>query len=201
MKLRHLVFEMKAMTNLNSVFKIRDITLPPNICLVKAMVFAVVVYGCKSWTIKNTEHRRIDAFFFLFSGFCHTLTWISHGFTCVPHPNPPYRLPLHPIPLGLSSVPALNIVSGIQPGLVICFTLDNIRVSMLFSQIIPTSPSPIESKSPDVLYICVPSVEHNPFKVTKNKSKQISPTFLIQKRTTDIKYLYLNQHYIVPSAS
>ena len=108
MKLRHLVFEMKAMTNLNSVFKIRDITLPPNICLVKAMVFAVVVYGCKSWTIKNTEHRRIDAFFFLFSGFCHTLTWISHGFTCVPHPDPPYRLPLHPIPLGLPSAPALS---------------------------------------------------------------------------------------------
>ena len=42
------------------------------------------------------------------SGFCHTLTWISHGFTCVPHPNPPSRLPLHPIPLGLPSTPALS---------------------------------------------------------------------------------------------
>ena len=42
------------------------------------------------------------------SGFCHTLTWISHGFTCVPHPNPPSRLPLHPIPLGLPSAPALS---------------------------------------------------------------------------------------------
>ena len=42
------------------------------------------------------------------SGFCHTLTWISHGFTCVPHPNPPSRLPLHPIPLGLPHAPALS---------------------------------------------------------------------------------------------
>ena len=40
------------------------------------------------------------------SGFCHTLTWISHGFTCVPHPDPPYHLPPHPIPLGLPSAPA-----------------------------------------------------------------------------------------------
>ena len=42
------------------------------------------------------------------SGFCHTLTWISHGFTCVPHPDPPSRLPAHPIPLGLPSAPALS---------------------------------------------------------------------------------------------
>ena len=42
------------------------------------------------------------------SGFCHTLTWISHGFTCVPHPDPPSCLPLHPIPLGLPSAPALS---------------------------------------------------------------------------------------------
>ena len=44
-------------------------------------------------------------FFFLFSGFCHTLKWISHGFKCVPHPDPPSHLPLHPIPLGLPSAP------------------------------------------------------------------------------------------------
>ena len=56
------------------------------------------------------------------SGFCHTLTWISHGVTCVPHPNPPSRLPPHPIPLGLPSA----LVSCIQPGLVVCFTLDSI---------------------------------------------------------------------------
>ena len=42
------------------------------------------------------------------SGFCHTLTWISHGYTCIPHPNPPSHLPLHPIPLGLPSAPGLS---------------------------------------------------------------------------------------------
>ena len=82
------------------------------------------------------------------SGFCHTLTWISHGFTCVPHPDAPSRLPPHPIPLGLPSAPAPSTwVSCIQPGLAICFILDNTHVLMLFSQIIPPSPSPIESKS------------------------------------------------------
>ena len=53
---------MKAMTNLNGVFKSRDTALPPNVCLVKAMVFPVVVYGCESWTIKKAERWRIDAF-------------------------------------------------------------------------------------------------------------------------------------------
>jgi len=50
------------MTNLDSIFKSRDITLPTNVCLVKAMVFSVVMYGCESWTVKNAERRRIDAF-------------------------------------------------------------------------------------------------------------------------------------------
>ena len=50
------------MTNLDSIFKSRDITLPTKVRLVKAMVFPVVVYGCESWTIKNAEHQRIDAF-------------------------------------------------------------------------------------------------------------------------------------------
>ena len=50
------------MTNLDSIFKSRDITLPTKVCLVKAMVFPVVVYGCESWTVKKAERRRIDAF-------------------------------------------------------------------------------------------------------------------------------------------
>ena len=50
------------MTNLGSIFKSRDITLPTKVCLVKAMVFPVVMYGCESWTVKRAEHRRIDAF-------------------------------------------------------------------------------------------------------------------------------------------
>ena len=50
------------MTNLDSLLKSRDITLPTKVCLVKAMVFPVVMYGCESWTIKNAEHGRIDAF-------------------------------------------------------------------------------------------------------------------------------------------
>ena len=50
------------MTNLDSIFKSRNITLPAKVCLVKAMVFPVVMYGCESWTIKKAEHRRIDAF-------------------------------------------------------------------------------------------------------------------------------------------
>ena len=50
------------MTNLDSIFKSRDITLPTKVCLVKAMVFPVVMYGCESWTVKKAEHRRVDAF-------------------------------------------------------------------------------------------------------------------------------------------
>ena len=59
---RCLLLGRKAMTNLESIFKSRDITLPTKVCLVKAMVFPVVMYGCESWTIKKAEHRRIDAF-------------------------------------------------------------------------------------------------------------------------------------------
>ena len=54
--------EEKAMTNLDSILKSRDITLPTKVCLVKAMVFPVVMYGCESWIVKKAEHRRIDAF-------------------------------------------------------------------------------------------------------------------------------------------
>ena len=59
---RHLLLGRKAMTNLDSVLKSRGITLPTKVCLVKAMVFPVFMYGCESWTVKKAEHRRIDAF-------------------------------------------------------------------------------------------------------------------------------------------
>ena len=59
---RHLLFGRKVMTNLDSILKSRDITLPKKVCLVKAMVFPVVMYGCESWTVKKAERRRIDAF-------------------------------------------------------------------------------------------------------------------------------------------
>ena len=59
---RHLLLGRKVMTNLDSILKSRDITLPTKIRLVKAMVFPVVMYGCESWTITKTECRRIDAF-------------------------------------------------------------------------------------------------------------------------------------------
>ena len=62
MKLRHLLLRRKAMTNLDSILKSRDITLPTNVCLVNAMVFPVVTYGYESWTIRKAECQRIDAF-------------------------------------------------------------------------------------------------------------------------------------------
>ena len=59
---RHLLLGRNVMTNLDSIFKSRDITLPTKVHLVKAMVFPVVMYGCESWTVKKAEHLRIDAF-------------------------------------------------------------------------------------------------------------------------------------------
>ena len=59
---RRLLFGRKVMTNLDSILKSRDITLPTKVHLIKLMVFPVVIYGCKSWTIKKTEHCRIDVF-------------------------------------------------------------------------------------------------------------------------------------------
>ena len=59
---RRLLLGRKVMTNLDSILKSRDITLPTKLCLVKAMVFPVVMYGCESWTVKKAERRRIDAF-------------------------------------------------------------------------------------------------------------------------------------------
>ena len=59
---RHLLLGRKVMTNLDSILKSRDITLPTKVCLVKAMVLPVVMYGCESWTVKKAKHQRIDAF-------------------------------------------------------------------------------------------------------------------------------------------
>ena len=59
---RHLLFGRKTITNLDRILKGRDISLQTKVCIVKAMVFPVVMYGCKSWTIKKAEHQRTDAF-------------------------------------------------------------------------------------------------------------------------------------------
>ena len=62
MKLRHLLLGRKAMSNLDSILKRRDITLSTSVYFVKVMVFPVVMYGCESWTVQKAAHRRIDAF-------------------------------------------------------------------------------------------------------------------------------------------
>ena len=62
MKLRHLLLGRKVMTNLDSILKSRDITLPTKVRLVKVMVFPVVMYGCETWTVKKAERRRIYVF-------------------------------------------------------------------------------------------------------------------------------------------
>ena len=59
---RCLLIVRKIMTNLDSILKSRDITLPTKVCLVKVMVFPVVMYGCESWTVKKVEHQKLDAF-------------------------------------------------------------------------------------------------------------------------------------------
>ena len=59
---KHMLLGRKAMTNLDRILKSRGITLPTKVCLVKAMVFPVVIYGCESWTLKKAERQRIDAF-------------------------------------------------------------------------------------------------------------------------------------------
>ena len=59
---RRLLLGRKVMTNLNNILKSRDLSLPTNVCLVKALVFPVVMYGCENWAMKKAEHLRIDAF-------------------------------------------------------------------------------------------------------------------------------------------
>ena len=94
-----------------------------------------------SWRLMTSQHFR---------GFCHTLTWISHGVTCIPHPDPPSHLPLHPIPLGLPSAPGLRLVSCIPPGLIF-FTIDNIHAVLSKHPTLAFSHRVQQS----VLYICV----------------------------------------------
>ena len=77
---KHFFPGRKAMTNLDSMFKSRDITLPTKVHLVKAMVFPVVMYGCESWTIKEAEHHRIDAFELCGFGEDFWSPWIGKEF-------------------------------------------------------------------------------------------------------------------------
>ena len=88
---RCLLLGRRVMTNLDSIFKSRDITLPPKIRLVKAMVFPVVMYGCESWTVKKAEHRRIDAFPIMF------YTLIYHVSTCQTHEVRPVLTCISPV--------------------------------------------------------------------------------------------------------
>ena len=74
---RHLLLGRKDMTNLDSIFNSRDITLPTKVHLVKAMVFPVIMYGCESWTVKKAECRRIDAFELWFRRRLLRVPWIA----------------------------------------------------------------------------------------------------------------------------
>ena len=76
---RRLLLGRKIMTNLDSILKSRDITLPTKVCLVKAMVFPVVMYGCKSWTIRKSERGRIDAFELWFWRRLLRVPWTARG--------------------------------------------------------------------------------------------------------------------------
>ena len=97
------------------------------------------------WQPRHFIWHHIHSFFYLW--WILSYIEMKHPwFTCFPHPNPQFHLLLHPFPLGFPSAPSWALVSCIQPGLVICFTLDNIQVSMLFPWNIPPSPSPTESK-------------------------------------------------------
>ena len=78
---RCLLLGRKTMTNLDSMLKSKDITLPTKVCLVKSMVFPVVMYGCESWTIKKVEHRRIDAFQLWYSRRLFRVPWTARDQT------------------------------------------------------------------------------------------------------------------------
>ena len=87
---RSLPLRRKAMTNIDSVLKSGDITLPTKVHLVKAMVFPVVMYGCESWTIKKAEHRRIDAFELWFWKRLFRAPWIARSIQSILNEISPY---------------------------------------------------------------------------------------------------------------
>ena len=78
---RHLLLGRKAMTNLDSILKSRDISLPTKVHIVKAMIFPVVIYGCERWTIKKAESQRIDAFKLLYWRRLLKVLWTEKGQT------------------------------------------------------------------------------------------------------------------------
>ena len=123
----------------NSAFKWVYLSFSPlffaSLLFFSCFFFSFIFIG---WRLINPQYC---------SRFCHTLAWISYGFTCIPHPDPPSHLPLYPIPLGLPNAPGPSTCLIHPTWLVICFTIDNIRVLMLFSRNIPPSPYPTESKS------------------------------------------------------
>ena len=91
---RHLLLGRKSMTNLSSILKSRDITLLTNVCIVKAMVFPVVMYGCDSWTVKKAEHWRIDAFELWYWRRLLRVPWIARrsNLSILKEINPDYSL-------------------------------------------------------------------------------------------------------------
>ena len=90
---RRLLLGRKAMTNLDSIFKSRDITLPTKVSILKAMVFPAVMHGCESWTIKKAEHRRIDAFELWCWRRLSRVPWTARSNQSIPKEiNPEYSL-------------------------------------------------------------------------------------------------------------
>ena len=116
-------------------------------------------WGRKAWDMTERLNWTELNYFTILYWFCHTLTWIHHGCTCVPHLETPSHIPPHTIPLGHPSIPALSILYHASNLDWRFISHDNIHASMPFSQIIPPSPSPRVQKT--VLYICVSfSVSH-----------------------------------------
>ena len=110
------------------------------------LTFYFILFWCSSWIFFPIfiSWRLITLQYC--SGFLPYIDMNQSWIYMCSHPEPPSHIPPHPIPLGHPVHQPWALISCIQPGLVICFTLDNVHVSMLFSQIIPPSPSPIESK-------------------------------------------------------